>query len=171
MLLTALQDPDPVLIFENALLYNAEGELPADAGPVEIDHARVRRAGKDISIFAYGGGLGKTLNAASKLAEQGIDAEVVDLRTLRPLDEQTIIESVSRTHRALIVDEGWRSGGSSAEISARIMEQSFYELDAPVERLCGAEVPMPYAAHMEYQALPQVETIVAAVERMVKPRE
>ena len=170
MLLTALQDPDPVLIFENALLYNREGELPPDAGPVEIDHARVRRPGRDVSVFSYGGGLWKSLDASSKLAEQGIEAEVVDLRTLRPLDDRTIMESVTRTHRALIVDEGWRSVGISAEVSARIMEQTFYELDAPVERLCGAEVPAPYAAQMEAAAFPQVQNIVATVERMVKPR-
>ena len=170
MLLTALQDPDPVLIFENALLYNREGELPADAGPVEIDRARVRRPGRDVSVFSYGGGLWKSLDAASKLAELGIDAEVVDLRTLRPLDDRTIMESVTRTHRALIVDEGWRSVGISAEVSARIMEQVFYELDAPVERLCGAEVPAPYAAQMETAAFPQVENIVTTVQRMVKPR-
>lgn len=170
MLLAALQDPDPVLIFENALLYNMEGSLPAEAGPVEIDRARVRRPGRDISVFSYGGGLWKSQEAADKLAERGIEAEVVDLRTLRPLDDRTIMESVSRTHRALIVDEGWRSVGISAEISARITEQAFYDLDAPVERLCGAEVPMPYAAHLERAALPQVETIVAAAERMVKPR-
>ena len=149
MLLTALQDPDPVLIFENALLYNMEGELPANAGPVEIDHARVRRPGRDISVITYGNSLWKALEAAQGLAEKGIEAEVVDLRTLRPLDDRTLVESVSRTHRALIVDEGWRSGGISAEVSARLMEQALYDLDAPVERLCGAEVPMPYAAHME----------------------
>jgi pyruvate dehydrogenase E1 component beta subunit len=170
MLLTALQDADPVLIFENALLYNMEGTLPAGAGPVDIDRARVRRPGRDISVFSYGGGLWKSLDAAQKLAAGGIEAEVVDLRVLRPLDDATIMESVSRTHRALIVDEGWRSVGISAEISARIMEQAFYDLDAPVERLCGAEVPMPYAAHLERAALPQVEGIAAAAERMVGAR-
>ncbi len=168
MLLTALQSPDPVLIFENALLYNMEGELTADAGPVEIDQARVRRPGRDISVITYGMSLWKSLNAARNLAERGIDVEVVDLRTLRPLDDRTVIESVSRTHRALIVDEGWRSGGISAEISARIMEQAFYDLDAPVQRLCGAEVPMPYAAHMEQASIPQTATIAAAVEGMVR---
>jgi len=166
MLLTALEDPDPVLIFENALLYNMEGDLPANAGPVKIDRAQVRRPGRDITLISYAGGLWKSLDAAKLLAEKGIAAEVIDLRTLRPLDDRTLIESVTRTHRVLIVDEGWRSGGISAEISARLMEQAFYELDAPVARLCGAEVPMPYAAHLERAALPQVETIVEAVERM-----
>ena len=167
MLLTALTDPDPVLIFENALLYNMEGELPPDAGPVEIDRARIRRPGRDISVIAYGMGLWKALDAAQALAKKSIEVEVIDLRTLRPLDDRTIVESVCRTHRALIVDEGWRSGGISAEISARLMEQALYDLDAPVERLCGAEVPMPYAAQLERAALPQVETIIETVERMV----
>jgi pyruvate dehydrogenase E1 component beta subunit len=170
MLLTALQDPDPVLIFENALLYNMEGELPAGAGAIEIDHARVRRSGRDITIITYANGLWKSLDAAKQLAEKGIDAEVIDLRTLRPLDDQTLVESVSRTHRALIVDEGWRSGGISAEISARLAEQAFYDLDAPVQRVCGAEVPMPYSVQLERAALPQVDDIIAAVERMVTRR-
>jgi len=168
MLLTALQDPDPVLIFENALLYNMEGELPADAGPVEIVHATVRRPGRDISVITYGTSVWKALEAARGLAEKGIETEVVDLRTLRPLDDGTLVDSVSRTHRALIVDEGWRSGGISAEISARLTEQAFYELDAHVQRLCGAEVPMPYAAHMELASIPQAATIAAAVEGMVR---
>jgi pyruvate dehydrogenase E1 component beta subunit len=168
MLWTALEDPDPVLIFENATLYNMEGELPVNAEPVEIDHARVRRPGKDVTIITYGACLFKALDAAQTLAEQGIEAEVIDLRTLRPLDEETFIASVTRTHRALIVDEAWRSGSISAEISARIMENAFYELDAPVERICGAEVPMPYASHLEQAAMPQVETIVETIKRMVK---
>jgi pyruvate dehydrogenase E1 component beta subunit len=169
MLLTALQDPDPVLIFENALLYNMEGELPPDAGPVNIDRAAIRRPGRDVTIISYAAGLWKSLDAAKRLAEKGIESEVIDLRCLRPLDDATLVDSVRRTHRALIVDEGWRSGGISAEISARIMEQAFYELDAPVARVCGAEVPMPYAAQLERAALPQVEDILAAVEAMKVP--
>lgn len=168
MLLTALEDPDPVLIFENALLYNMEGDLPADAGPVDIERASIRRPGKDLSLFTYGAGLWKSLDAANHLAERGIETEVVDLRVLRPLDQETIIASVARTHRALIVDEGWRSVGISAEISARIMENAFYDLDGPVERLCGAEVPMPYAAQLEQASLPQIGDIVSAAERMVR---
>ena len=167
MLWTALEDPDPVLIFENNTLYNMEGQLPANAGPVDIDRARVRREGRDITLITYSASLFKALEAAGLLAQEGIEAEVIDLRTLRPLDEATFLASVAKTHRALIVDEGWRSGSIAAEVSARIMEQAFYELDAPVERLCSAEVPMPYAKHMEYAALPQVETIVSTVIRMV----
>jgi pyruvate/2-oxoglutarate/acetoin dehydrogenase E1 component len=166
MLLAALQEPDPVLIFENALLYNLEGQLPDDAGPVDLTRARIRRPGGDLTAIAYGGGLWKTLEAARALAGKGIEMEVVDLRTLRPLDDATVLESVSRTHRALVIDDGWRSVGISAEISARLMEQAFYDLDAPVQRLCGAEVPMPYPAHLERAALPQVDDIVNAAQRM-----
>jgi pyruvate/2-oxoglutarate/acetoin dehydrogenase E1 component len=165
MLWTALQDPDPVLIFENTLLYNMEGELPEDAGAVSIDDARVRREGDDLSLITYGGSLFKTLEAARVLAEEGVEADVVDLRTLRPLDDATILASVGRTRRAVVVDEGWRSGSISAEISARIMESAFWNLDAPVERVCSAEVPMPYARHLEQAALPQVAAIVAAARR------
>jgi pyruvate/2-oxoglutarate/acetoin dehydrogenase E1 component len=167
MLWTALADPDPVLVFENAALYNMSGELSVDAAAVDIDRARVRRPGSDVTIIAYSASLFKALEAADILAAEGIAAEVIDLRTLRPLDDETFLASVARTHRAVIVDEGWRSVGIAAEISARIMEQALYELDAPVERLCGAEVPMPYARHLEQAALPQVETIVTTVKRMV----
>jgi pyruvate dehydrogenase E1 component beta subunit len=167
MLWTALEDPDPVLIFEHASLYNMEGTLAADAGPVDISRAAVRRAGGDVTVIAYGGSLGKALSAASELAAAGIDAEVVDLRTLRPLDDATIIASIRKTHRAVLVDEGWRSGGLAAEVSARITEQAFYDLDAPVERVCAAEVPIPYPRHLEEAALPQVAGIVAAARRTV----
>ena len=170
MLWTALEDPDPVLIFEHGGLYNMEGELAADAGAVDIDKAVPRRSGTDVSLITYGGTLGKTLAAADELAGAGISAEVVDLRTLRPLDAATILDSVTRTHRAVIVDEGWRSGSISAEISARIMEGAFYELDAPVARVCSAEAPMPYAKHLEDAALPQVPAIVACVRAMVGDR-
>jgi pyruvate/2-oxoglutarate/acetoin dehydrogenase E1 component len=167
MLWTALEDPDPVLIFEHASLYNMAGELMADAGPVDIDTARVRRAGGDVTLITYGACLFKALEAAEALAKEGLEAEVIDLRTLRPLDDAAFLASVAKTHRAVIVDEGWRSVGISAEVSARIMEQAFYDLDAPVERICSAEVPMPYARHMEQAALPQAETIVTTVQRMV----
>ena len=168
MLWTALDDPDPVLIFEHAALYTMEGELPPDAGAVDIDRARVPRPGSDVSIITYGASLCKALEAATTLAADGIDAEVIDLRTLRPLDDATIIASIARTHRAVLVDEGWRSGSIAAEISARIMEQAFYDLDAPVERICSAEVPMPYARHLEQAALPQAPTIVTTIKRMVQ---
>ena len=167
MLWTALEDPDPVLIFEHGTLYNASGTLAADAGPTDIDRAAIRRPGRDVTLIGYGGTLGKALAAAGELASDGIEAEVIDLRTLRPLDEKTIIESVARTHRVVIADEGWRSGSLAAEISARIMEQAFYDLDAPVQRVCGAEVPMPYARHLEQAALPQPAGIAAAARAVV----
>jgi pyruvate dehydrogenase E1 component beta subunit len=168
MLWTALEDPDPVLIFEHGGLYNVAGELPLDAGPVDLDRAAVRRSGDDVTLVTYGGTLRTALNAAEELALDGVSAEVIDLRTLRPLDDATIVASVGRTHRAVVVDEGWRSGSISAEVGARIMEQAFYELDAPVERVCSAEVPIPYAAQLEAAALPRVETVVAAVRRAMR---
>jgi pyruvate/2-oxoglutarate/acetoin dehydrogenase E1 component len=167
MLWTALEDPDPVLIFENTLLYNLEGELAANAGAVDIDHAKVRRTGTDVTLISYSASLFKALEAAETLAQQGIEAEVIDLRVLRPLDDATFLTSIAKTHRAVIIDEGWRSGSISAEISARIMEKAFYELDAPVERICAAEAPIPYANHLEQAALPQSTTIVNTVQRMV----
>jgi pyruvate dehydrogenase E1 component beta subunit len=167
MLWTALNDPDPVLIFEHAGLYNLEGELADDAGPVDIARAAVRRPGRDITLVTYGGTLYRTLEAAEALAREGVEAEVIDLRVLRPLDEATVLESVRKTHRAVIVDEGWRSGSLSAEVSARIMEGAFYDLDAPVGRVCSAEVPMPYAKHLEEAALPSPERVVAAVRKVV----
>ena len=168
MLSAALDDPNPVLIFEHATLYNVEGELPSEPLAVDITSAAVRRAGRDVSIVTYGGTLAKSLAAAEELASEGIEAEVLDLRVLRPLDERAIIESVSRTHRAVIVDEGWRSGSLAAEVSARITEQAFFELDAPVARVCSAEVPVPYAAHLEQAALPQADQIAAEARRLVR---
>jgi pyruvate dehydrogenase E1 component beta subunit len=167
MLWTALQDPDPVLLFENGTLYNMAGSLAADAGPVDIQRAVVRRPGQDLTLVSYGGSLPKTLEAAEQLAADGIDAEVVDLRSLRPLDDETIMASVRHTHRAVVVDEGWRSGSLSAEVSARITEQCFFDLDSPVGRVCSAEVPMPYAKHLEDAALPQPAAIVAAARTAV----
>jgi 2-oxoisovalerate dehydrogenase E1 component len=170
MLWTALEDPDPVLIFENVLLYNMTGELSDNDGAVEIDHAATRREGTDISLISYGGSLDKALAAADLLAGEQIDAEVIDLRVLRPLDERTILESVQKTRRAVVVDEGWRSGSLAAEISARIMEGAFWSLDAPVARVCSAEVPIPYARHLEQAALPQVPSIVAAAKAALGQR-
>ncbi|HEX6568739.1 MAG TPA: alpha-ketoacid dehydrogenase subunit beta [Acidimicrobiales bacterium] len=166
MLWTAVCDPDPVLVFEHGSLYNVDGELADDAGATDLDRAAVRRAGTDLTLITYGGTLGKTLDAAEQLTAAGTDAEVIDLRTLRPLDTATILESVGRTHRAVVVDEGWRTGSLSAEVSAQITENAFYDLDAPVARVCSAEVPMPYARHLEEAALPQVADIVAAAKEL-----
>jgi pyruvate dehydrogenase E1 component beta subunit len=166
MLKAALADPDPVVMFEHVGLYNEKAEL-GDFGEVDIDHAAVRREGADVSLITYGGSLPKCLDAAEQLAAEGTSAEVVDLRTLRPLDDATIMASVRKTHRAVIVDEGWRTGSLAAEISARIMEQCLYDLDAPVRRVCALEVPIPYAKHLEHAALPQPEGVVAAVREVL----
>jgi pyruvate dehydrogenase E1 component beta subunit len=170
MLLAALREPDPVFIFEHATLYPMEGELDEHAGPVELGRAAVRRPGDDVTLITYGGSLGKTLEAADRLGQEGVSAEVVDLRALRPVDTPTILTSVAKTHRAVVVDEGWRTGSFAAEVSARIMEGGFYDLDAPVARVCSAEVPMPYAKHMEDAALPQAATVVEAVLALLKRR-
>ena len=169
MLAPALADPDPVIIFEHAQLYNLEEQLDR-ARPVDIASARVRRAGTDVSLITYGGCLPKTLQAAELLAGMGIDAEVVDLRVLRPLDGEGIMASVRKTRRAVVVDEGWRSGSLAAEVLARIVEQAFFDLDAPPARVCSEEVPMPYARHLEEAALPQVAKIVAAARAVMGKR-
>jgi pyruvate dehydrogenase E1 component beta subunit len=167
MLLAALAYRDPVIVFEHMNLYNMQGELTTPAPQVDLQHAAVRRVGRDVTLITYGASLFKCLAAAEELAAQGIEAEVVDLRTLRPLDDATFLQSVQRTRRAVIVDEGWRSVGIGAEISARLMEQALYDLDAPVQRVCSVEVPVPYARHLEEAALPQVQQIVAAVVGML----
>lgn len=167
MLWPALLDPDPVLIFEHGSLYNVEEPLADDAGPVDITSAAVRRPGTDVTLIAYAGTLFVALAAADLLAGDGVDAEVVDLRVLRPLDDETVVGSVRRTHRAVVVDEGWRTGSLAAEVSARITEQAFYDLDAPVQRVCSVEVPMPYAHDLEQAALPQPGRVVDAVRAVV----
>jgi len=167
MLLAAIGEPDPVFLFEHATLYPLEGDLSEDAGPCDIGRAAVMRPGRDVTLITYGGSLGKALNAAEHLASAGLDAEVIDLRSLRPLDAETIVQSVRKTHRAVIIDEAWRTGSFAAEVSAQIMENAFDDLDAPVARVCSAEVPMPYAKHLEDAALPQVDEIVAAARDLV----
>jgi pyruvate dehydrogenase E1 component beta subunit len=167
MIAAALADPDPVVLFEHVQLYALEDELPDDAGAVELEHAAIRRAGRDATIITYGGSLPKALAAADELAGAGIDAEVIDLRTLRPLDTDTLLASVARTHRAVVVDEGWKTGSLAGEIAAILVERAFWDLDAPVARVCTAEVPIPYARHLEIAALPRVEEIVAAVRTVL----
>jgi pyruvate dehydrogenase E1 component beta subunit len=157
MLAAALADPDPVLLFEYPALFETKGEASGEA--VDIASSKVRRTGSKVTLVTYGGCLPKALKAAEE-----VDGEVIDLRVLRPLDLAPVIESVKKTRRAVIVDEGWRSGGLAAEVMARLMEQAFYELDAPVARVCSEEVPVPYAKHLEEAALPQPEKIVAAVK-------
>ena len=166
MLLAALREPDPVFIFEHATLYPLEGEVEED-GELGLWRAAVRRAGTDATIVTYSASLWKALAAADELAAEGIEAEVVDLRSLRPLDMETVLASVARTHRAVVVDEGWRTCSLAAEVSAQIVERGFDLLDWPVQRVCSAEVPMPYAKQLEDAALPQPDKIVAVVKEMM----
>lgn len=168
MLRAALDDPNPVLIFEHVMLYNREETLDPNVTGVDIVSARIRRPGSHVTLVTYGGSLFKALEAAETLRQEGIEAEVIDLRVLRPLDTATVLASVARTRRAVIIDEGWRSGSLSAEIAARIAEEAFYDLDAPIRRVCAREVPIPYAAHLEQAALPQAPEIVATARALVK---
>jgi pyruvate dehydrogenase E1 component beta subunit len=165
MLAAALADPDPVLIFEHGALFSLTEEMPDEAEPVDLDRARVHRAGGDVTVVAHGAALHTSLQAASNLADEGVGVEVIDLRTLRPLDDATILASVTRTGRLVVAEDGWRSGGIGAEIAARVAELGFWDLDAPVERVASAEVPMPYARHLEEAATVGVDDVVAAVRR------
>ncbi len=168
MLQPALDDPNPVLIFEHVMLYNREDEVDPMITSVDIVSAKIRRPGHDVTLVTYGGSLFKTLEAAEALQQEGIDAEVIDLRVLRPLDMATVLGSVARTRRVVVIDEGWKSGSLSAEIIARVVEGAFFELDAPIRRICSREVPIPYAAHLEQAALPQASSIVAAARELVR---
>ncbi|HYA08091.1 MAG TPA: pyruvate dehydrogenase complex E1 component subunit beta [Gaiellaceae bacterium] len=164
MVLGALEDPDPVFVFENAILYPVEGEL--EDGGLPLYQAAVRRTGTDVTLVTYGGSLGKALEAAEQLAADGVEAEVIDLRSLRPLDMDTVLESVAKTHRVVLVDEGWRTGSLAGEIGMQIAERGFDLLDWPPQRVCSLEVPMPYAKHLEDAAIPSAERIVATVRQM-----
>jgi pyruvate dehydrogenase E1 component beta subunit len=159
MLGAALADPNPVIVFEYPALFETKGELSAE--PVDISTSKIRRTGSKVTLVTYGACLPKALEAAWE-----VDCEVIDLRVLRPLDMAPVLASVRKTRRAVVVDEGWRSGSLAAEIMARIMEQGFYDLDAPVARVCREEVPIPYARHLEDAALPQPEKIVAAARAL-----
>jgi pyruvate/2-oxoglutarate/acetoin dehydrogenase E1 component len=163
MLRAALACPDPVIVFEPISLYNMEGELTAASAQVRLDGARVHRPGRDVTLVTYGASLWRCVAAAEELAASGLEAEIVDLRSLRPLDDATVLASLRKTKRVVIVDEGWRTGSLSAEIAMRIVEQGFYDLDAPIARVCTEEVPIPYPKHLEDAALPSPARIVAAV--------
>ncbi len=170
MLWPALEHPDPVIFFEHGALYGESGEADVtdlDPAPDDLLRAAVRRPGNDVTLVTYGGSLPKTVDAAEALAADGVSAEVIDLRVLRPLDWGTVLASVRRTHRAVVVDEGWHTLSLAGEVSARIAEEAFFDLDAPVRRVCSVEVPIPYARHLELAALPSVERIVAAAEEAV----
>jgi pyruvate dehydrogenase E1 component beta subunit len=168
MLSAALKSKDPVILFEYTSLLNTEGELEKNLRECELNKSIIRKSGKHISLITYGACVGKALNAAATLELSGIEAEVIDLRVLRPLDEDTFLASVTKTHKALIIEDAWQSVSISSEVSARIMEKAFYELDAPVERICGSEVPIPYPAHLEQAALPSEEMIVQKVKKILK---
>ena len=167
MLAAALRDPNPVLIFEHVMLYNMEETLDPAVTVVDIEHAKLRRVGREVTLVAYGNGVFKALAAADLLAADGISAEVVDLRVLRPLDTGAILASVAKTRRVVIVDEAWKSGSLAAEIGMRVVEEGLFDLDAPPRRVCGREVPMPYAPHLEDAALPQPADIAAAARALV----
>jgi pyruvate dehydrogenase E1 component beta subunit len=162
MLSMALKDPDPVILFEHVMLYNDSAAIPKPEDCPDMHQACVRKSGNDISLITYGGSLSKTLQAASDLEKQGISAEVVDLRCLRPLDTQTLFKSVDKTHRVIVVDEGWRTGSLASEICALVAEHCFWSLDAPPSRVCSKEVPIPYPQHLERAATPQVAQVVEA---------
>jgi pyruvate dehydrogenase E1 component beta subunit len=165
LLKAAIRDPNPVIFLENEMLYGHSGEVPKlDDYVVPIGKARVVRTGGHVTIISWSNGMSYALKAAEELAKEGIEAEVVDLRTLRPMDTDTIVASVKKTGRAVTVEEGWQQNGVGAEIAARIMEHAFDYLDAPVARVSGKDVPMPYAANLEKLALPSVAEVVAAAK-------
>jgi pyruvate dehydrogenase E1 component beta subunit len=165
LLKAAIREDDPVLFIEHATLYQAKGEVPDDEDfIIPIGESDVKRVGKDATVVSYSKGLQLSLDAAEKLAQEGIEVEVIDLRTLRPLDTRPIIESVKKTNRIVVVEEGWRSYGIGSEITARVQELAFDYLDAPVRRVAQAEVPLPYNRRLEQSALPQVPDIINAVK-------
>jgi len=168
MLSMALADPDPVILFEHVMLYNESAAIPEPEDCPDMHQALVRKDGNDISLVTYGGSLSKTLLAANELEKQGVSAEVVDLRCLRPLDTETVYKSVQKTHRVLVVDEGWHSGSLAGEICALVAEDCFWSLDAPPSRVCSKEVPIPYAQHLERAATPQVAQVVEAALKLLK---
>jgi pyruvate dehydrogenase E1 component beta subunit len=165
LLKSAIRDPNPVIMLENEILYGHSAEVPEDEDwIVPIGKAKVLRAGSDVTLIAHSIMVGKALEAAETLAGEGIDAEVIDLRTIRPLDIETIVESVKKTNRVVSCEEGWAFSGIGAEIAAQVMEQAFDWLDAPVARVCAKDVPLPYAANLETLALPQAHDIAAAAK-------
>lgn len=168
MLVHAMKENSPVILIEHALLFNQSGECREALLDFNPFRAQVKNAGKDLTLITYGGMLPRCLEACEEMKKRGREIEVIDLRSLRPLDDETIFASLKKTHRVLIVDEGWRSGSLSAEISARITESCFYDLDAPVQRLCRKEIPIPYARHLEDAIIPQYKDILLKIEEMLK---
>ena len=167
LLKTALRDGNTVIFIEHTALYGLKGEVPEEEYAVPFGEANVYRPGQDVTIIGYSGSVHQAARAADMLAEQGIEAEVIDLRTLRPLDVETIVRSVRKTNRAAVVEDDWKTGGFAGEIVSLIQERAFDDLDAPVARVCGADVPMPYNKRLEMAALPSEEQIVEAVRGML----
>ena len=167
LLKAAIRSNDPVLFLEQATLYQVRGEVPDGDYVIPIGKSKVQRPGKDVTIVTYSKGLEISLKAAELLAKEGVEAEIVDLRSLRPLDMDPVIESFKKTNRAVVVEEGWKSFGVGAEVSARIYEQAFDYADAPVRRVAQKEVPLPYNRALEQSALPQVEDVIAAVKEVL----
>ena len=168
MMVAAIRDPDPVIFLEAGALYGTRGEVPEGDYTVPFGEARIAREGTDVTLISYGRQVNILLRVAEKLAtEDEIEAEVIDLRSIRPFDERTIIESVKKTHRAVAVEEQWRWFGVASEVAALIQEQAFDELDAPVERVSGAEVPAPYARNLEVAAFPSERQIAEAIRRVL----
>lgn len=170
LLKSCIRDDNPILFVENVLLYNEKGEVPDGEYTVPLGQADVKREGEDVTIVSYSRMVHTALDAAEKLAGEGISAEVIDLRSLRPLDTETIVQSVRKTNRAIIVHEGWRKYGAGAEIAAQIQELAFDYLDHPVERITGAEVPLPYATSLEAAAMPKLEYVIDGARAMVGKR-
>lgn len=167
MMLEAIRDPDPVIFLEAGALYGTKGEVAEGDETVGFGKARVAREGNDITLVSYGRQVNMLLKVADKLAEDGIEAEIIDLRSIRPFDADTIVESVRKTHRAVVVQEQWRWFSVASEVAAIIQEQAFDDLDAPVERISGAEVPAPYARNLELAAFPSVDQVVSAARRVL----
>lgn len=167
LLKTAIRSEDPVMFIEHATLYQARGEVPEGEHLVPIGKSKLQREGSDVTIVSYSKMLQQSLTAAEQLAAEGVEAEVIDLRTLRPLDMDPVVESFKRTNRAVIVEEGWKSFGVGAEVAARLYDLAFDYVDAPIKRVAQAEVPLPYNRNLEQLALPQIEDIKAAVKEVL----
>lgn len=167
LLKAAIRSDDPVLFIEHALMYQVRGEVPEGDYTLPIGKSKIQRPGTDVTVVTYSRGLDLTMKAAEQLSQEGIEIEVVDLRTLRPLDMEPVLESFKKTNRAVIVEEGWKSYGVGAEVQSRIYEQAFDYVDAPIKRVAQKEVPLPYNRRLEQLALPQVEDVIKAVKEVL----
>jgi pyruvate dehydrogenase E1 component beta subunit len=167
MLKSAIRSDDPIMFIENATLYQLRGEVPEEEYTIPLNKAKVQRQGRDVTLVTYSKMLEISTKAADELAKEGIEAEIVDLRCLRPLDMEPVLTSIQKTNRAVIVEEGWRSYGVGAEVAARIYEQAFDYVDAPIQRVAQKEVPLPYNRNLEQMALPQVEDVIQAVKEVL----